>query len=198
MRKFLSQPQEKQNKIVTAAMTVFGEVGYKKAYISEIAAAAGISKALIFHYFGSKKGLYSYLVYYTGKIVMTEAQEKKDTLNKDFFERVAVITKFRLSIKKRYPAMSSFMESVYGEDDEEVTEDIARLLAIATDMHAKVTLNPGEENIFKNDVVPEQVVNLISTYVEGVMHAWNDESVVDEVMKDVTECFELLKRNLSR
>jgi len=198
MRKFLSQPQEKQNRIVTAAMTVFGEVGYKKAYISEIATAAGISKALIFHYFGSKKGLYSYLVYYTGKIVMTEAQEKRDTLNKDFFERALTITRFRLSMKERYPAMSSFMESVFGEDDEEVAEDIARLLAIATDMHAKVMLDVGEENMFKAEVKPMHVVNLVSTYIEGIMHAWNEKSNVDEVMKEVTESFELLRRNLSK
>ena len=198
MRKFLSQPQEKQNRIVTAAMTVFGEVGYKKAYISEIAAAAGISKALVFHYFGSKKGLYSYLVYYTGKIVMTEAQEKRDTLNKDFFERAVTITRFRLSIRERYPAMSSFMESVFGEDDKEVAEDTARLLAIATDMHAKVTLDLGEEDIFKEDIAPIHVVNLIGAYIEGVMHTWSEDSQVDGVMKEVTESLELLRRNLCR
>jgi len=55
MRKFLSLPQEKQNRIVDAAMNLFGEVGYKKAYISEIAAASGISKALVFHSYGRKK-----------------------------------------------------------------------------------------------------------------------------------------------
>jgi len=198
MRKFLSQPQEKQNKIVTAAMTVFGEVGYKKAYISEIAAGAGISKALIFHYFGSKKGLYSYLVYYTGKIVMTEAQEKKDTLNKDFFERAATITRFRLSMKERYPAMSSFMDSVFGEDDEEVAEDISRLLTIATDMHAKVTLDAGEESMFKEGVNPLHVVNLVGAYIEGILHVWNENSEIDEVMRGVTESLELLKNNLKK
>lgn len=198
MRKFLSQPQEKQNKIVTAAMSIFGEVGYKKAYISEIAAAAGISKALIFHYFGSKKGLYSYLVYYTGKIVMTEAQEKKDTQNKDFYERAVAITRFRLSIKKRYPAMSCFMESVFKEDEEEVAEDISRLLAIATDMHTKVTLDPAEEIMFKNGVNPNHVVNLVSTYIEGIMQAFSEESELDKVMEEVTECIELLRNNLSR
>jgi len=197
MRKFLSQPQEKQIKIVTAAMTVFGEVGYKKAYISEIAAGAGISKALIFHYFGSKKGLYSYLVYYTGKIVMTEAQEKKDTLGKDFFDRAETIARFRLSIKERYPAMSDFMDSVFGEDDEEVAEDTARLLAIAQDMHANVTLEPGEENMFKSDVNPIQMVNFVSVFIEGIMHTWSKESNIEEVMRKVTDCFEML-RHLSK
>ena len=198
MKKFLSLPQEKQNRIVTAAMTLFGEVGYKKAYISEIAMSAGISKALIFHYFSSKRGLYSYLVYYTGKIVMTEAQEKREMHNKDFFERAVISTKFRLTIKSRYPAMSKFLESVYNEDDREVASDIERLLAIATDMHAKVDISPGEEGMFKSGVDPAQVVSLVEKYSQGVISGWDTNSSIDETMSGVSGCLNMLKLNLCR
>ena len=198
MRKFLSLPKEKQDRIVTSAMTLFGEVGYKKAYISEIAAAAGISKALVFHYFGSKKGLYSYLVYYTGKIVMTEAQEKKDSRNKDFFDRAIVTLGFRLSIKSRYPAMSRFMDSVFNENEDEVASDIRRLLAITTDMHAKTTLDSGEESIFRDGVDPAQVVRLVEAYSEGVVSGWDHSSSVDETVADAALCINMLKRNLCR
>lgn len=196
MRKFLSLPQEKQNRIVTAAMKLFGEVGYKKAYISEIASAAKISKALVFHYFGSKKGLYSYLVYYTGKIVMTEAQGKRDTINKDFFERVIATIRFRLSIKSRYPAMSTFIESVYNENEPEVAADIERLLAVATDMHTKVTLSPGEENLFNSRVDPNNVVDLIEKYTEGVVYGWDTDSSIDDAISEVSKCLNMLKSNL--
>ena len=198
MRKFLSLPQEKQNRIVDAAMNLFGEVGYKKAYISEIASASGISKALVFHYFGSKKGLYSYLVYYTGKIVMTEAQHERDTANKDFFDRAVVTINFRLSIKSRYPAMNLFMDSVFNEDEPEVEQDIDRLKAIATDMHSKVELGAGEEGIFRDGVDPGQVVDLIEKYSEGVVYGWNKNSSIDETISEVTKCMSLLKKNLCR
>ena len=198
MRKFLSLPQEKQNRIVEAAMNLFGEVGYKKAYISEIATAAGISKALVFHYFGSKKGLYSYLVYYTGKIVMTEAQHERDTENKDFFDRVSITLKFRLSIKSRYPAMNLFMESVYNEDDPEVTADIERLLSISNDMHSKVEISPSEAGIFKNNVDPLKVAELVEKYTEGVIYSWKPGSSIDDTMLDVNSCLDMLKANLCK
>jgi len=198
MRKFLSLPQEKQNRIVDAAMNLFGEVGYKKAYISEIAAASGISKALVFHYFGSKKGLYSYLVYNTGKIVMTEAQHDRDTAGKDFFERVAVTVRFRLTIKNRYPAMNAFIDSVFNEDEPEVAADIDRLKAIATDMHSKVEVDPGEFGIFKSSVDPAQVVTMIEKYTEGVVYSWNDRDSVDSTMKEVSRCLDMLKANLCK
>jgi len=198
MRKFLSLPQEKQNRIIDAAMTLFGEVGYKKAYISEIAAASGISKALVFHYFGSKKGLYSYLVYYTGKIVMTEAQHERETANKDFFERALITIRFRLSIKSRYPAMNIFMESVFNEDEPEVAADIERLLAIAKDMHSKVELSVSEAADLKAGVDPVQLAELVEKYTEGVVYGWNDQSSIDDTMKNVNGCIEMLKRNLCK
>jgi len=198
MRKFLSLPQEKQNRIVDAAMNLFGEVGYKKAYISEIAATAGISKALVFHYFGSKKGLYSYLVYYTGKIIMTEAQHARDTANKDFFERVAITIRFRLSIKNRYPAMNTFIDSVFNEDEPEVAADIDRLKAIATDMHSKVEVGPDEAGFFRSGVDPAKVVGLIEKYTEGVVLGWSSKSTVDDIMDEVVGCLDMLKMNLCK
>jgi len=198
MRKFLSLPQEKQNRIVDAAMNLFGEVGYKKAYISEIAATAGISKALVFHYFGSKKGLYSYLVYYTGKIIMTEAQQARDTANKDFFERVAITIRFRLSIKNRYPAMNTFIDSVFNEDEPEVAADIDRLNAIATDMHSKVEVTPTEADSFKTTIDPAQVVTLVEKYIEGIIYSWNGKDTVDHIMNEVNQCLDMLKGNFCK
>ena len=198
MRKFLSLPQEKQNRIVDAAMTLFGEVGYKKAYISEIATNAGISKALIFHYFGSKKGLYSYLVYYTGKIVMTEAQHERDTANKDFFDRAITTIKFRLALKSRYPAMNAFIDSVYNEDEPEVEEDINRLKAIATDMHTKVELSVAEASLLKDGTDPVIVVELIEKYTEGVVYNWQTDTSVDDAINNVTKCLNMLKKMLLR
>ncbi len=55
MEKFLNLPIEKQNDIIDAGLIAFGTNGYKKASISDIAKAAGISKSMIFHYFRTKK-----------------------------------------------------------------------------------------------------------------------------------------------
>jgi len=53
--KFFSLPNEKQKIIIDAALRTFGANGYKKASTNDIAFAAGVSKAMIFHYFGTKK-----------------------------------------------------------------------------------------------------------------------------------------------
>ena len=49
--KFFTLPEEKQKRIINAAYVVFAGSSYQKASMSRIAAAGGISKSLLFHYF---------------------------------------------------------------------------------------------------------------------------------------------------
>ena len=59
--KFFSLPAEKQQAIINAGYRVFSQNSYKKSPMNDIAEAAGISKALLFHYFHNKKELYLFL-----------------------------------------------------------------------------------------------------------------------------------------
>jgi AcrR family transcriptional regulator len=56
-RRRLSAEQRRQS-ILQAANEVFGERGYEHVRIDDVAAAAGISKALIYEHFASKQELY--------------------------------------------------------------------------------------------------------------------------------------------
>lgn len=59
--KFYALSEEKQSQILNAGYKVFATNQYKKAPTSEIAAEAGISKSLLFHYFHNKLELYLFL-----------------------------------------------------------------------------------------------------------------------------------------
>lgn len=53
------RPEEPgRDRILEAARAVFAERGYDAASIAEIGARGGISKSVLYHYFGSKAGLY--------------------------------------------------------------------------------------------------------------------------------------------
>lgn len=51
--------EEREHQIVEAAMLAFGTRGFAATSIADVAAAAGISKPLIYNYFGSKDGLHA-------------------------------------------------------------------------------------------------------------------------------------------
>ncbi|MCL1982673.1 MAG: TetR/AcrR family transcriptional regulator [Clostridiales bacterium] len=197
MEKFLALPQERQDIIAAAAMSVFGAVGYKKAYISDIAAAAGISKALVFHYFGSKKTLYLYLIEYTGKIMAASVQEQRNTESADFFEKIVEAAKLKLSIMNRYPAMAGFLASIYYEDDPAVASEIQELLSKGEDVRMQIALSGTDESKFKDGVDPKLVINILVKFTEGVMGSRLDNLVsIDAIMLEFSQCVDLLRNNL--
>jgi len=197
MDKFLGLPQERQDHIVAAAMGVFGAVGYKKAYVSEIAAAAGISKALVFHYFGSKKNLYFYLIEYTGRIMLAEVWENRETANTDFFDRVIDVTKKKLAIMDRYPAMSGFLASIYYEEDPEVTRHIQTLFSQGGEIRHQITIEGSDKQKFKDGVDAELVLDILLKYTEGLIGSrLGSIPPIDEIMLAFTRCLEMLKTNL--
>ena len=68
--KFFDLAKEKQDRIMNAAISTFARRGYKYASTDEIKSKAGISKGLLFHYFGDKASLYRYVCEYSSKYVM--------------------------------------------------------------------------------------------------------------------------------
>ena len=88
MDKFFALSEDKQATIINAALQCFGKFGYGKASINDIAVAAGISKASVFQYLGSKKGLYKHLLTYAGKIIMESFQKDDFNEKTDLFNRV--------------------------------------------------------------------------------------------------------------
>ncbi len=51
-----------KEKIVEAAVHEFSKGGYPGARVDNIAKVAGVNKAMIFYYFGSKEGLYKFII----------------------------------------------------------------------------------------------------------------------------------------
>jgi len=199
MEKFKALPQQRQDSIVAAAMGVFGAVGYKKAYISDIAEAAGISKALVFHYFGTKKALYLFLMGHTGEVLMGEMQGKQGGASTDFFDRIIDATELKLATMARYPAMSAFLTSMYYEEDPEVAPEIRQALAQGDEVRTQIAFDGTDEGKFKEGVDPKLVMNILVKFTEGVLGSHLAESFsIDELMREFTDCVNLLKDNLYR
>ncbi|SEO14808.1 transcriptional regulator, TetR family [Salinihabitans flavidus] len=67
--------------LLSAAQTAFSEAGLKGARIDAIAQRAGVNKQLVYHYFGSKDGLYSAVL----EKVYTEIRESETKLRLEAF-----------------------------------------------------------------------------------------------------------------
>lgn len=197
MEKFLGLPVEKQKIIIDAALKSFGANGYKKSSVSDIATAAGISKAMIFHYFGTKKALYLYLIDLCGNIIMNEINEKFDYSVTDFFDRIKLSTDIEISVMKKHPAILSFLSSMYFENDAEVKEDIKTILAQGEGFRNKIAFDGMDASKFKDDINLKLFMKMLSWLTDGYTNQLSSKAEVDfEVsFKEFDECMNLLKNN---
>lgn len=59
----------REAEILALACQAFGEAGYAAVSMADVAEAAGISKPLIYNYFGSKEGLFGACLRYAGDLI---------------------------------------------------------------------------------------------------------------------------------
>ncbi|MCK9268114.1 MAG: TetR/AcrR family transcriptional regulator [Alkaliphilus sp.] len=199
MEKFLNLPIEKQNLIIDAALKTFATHGYKKTSISDIAGSAGISKAMVFHYFGTKKELYLYLVNTCVKSISIEVIEKFDDSITDLFDRILYTSKLKLSLMEKHPHVSLFIQNAYFENDDEVKEELKTIFSKSDGrtLGKKITFEGADFSKFKDDIDPNLVMNMIDWISEGYMSKMADigESDFDELYKMFEECLKLFKKN---
>lgn len=124
--KFFSLPKEKQNRIMNAGFRIFSESSYKKSPVSEIAETAGISKALLFHYFKNKKELYLYLWNVAAKITQKQLEEEKCFDSDNLFDMMEHGIYLKTKIISKYPHMSNFLVRAYYEKDSEISSIIQK------------------------------------------------------------------------
>ena len=60
-RAYRRDPAAKRERLMAAAKTLFSEQGFDATSTAQVAKAAGVSEGILFHHFGSKKGLFESL-----------------------------------------------------------------------------------------------------------------------------------------
>lgn len=195
---FQNLPDEKRERIINAALAVFGRNGYKKASIADIATTAGVSKAMIFYWFGRKRDLYASLVDLCSQTMFHEVTSNLSSEEKDFFEIVRKGTEIKMSILRRSPAMLMFFKSIYFEKDTDVRDIIESLRHVSKNMTANFILDGIDVTKFKETVDTELIYRFIYWAAEGFTGETSD-ALTDEMDAFVElffRCMDMLKCHL--
>lgn len=120
--KFFDLKKEKQDRILNGALKVFALNGYKNGSTDVIVKEAGISKGLLFHYFGTKQELYRFLLDYSIRFLQLEIRSNVSASETDYFTIWRQILASEESIMDQYPYMIAFLESAETETDPDTFE----------------------------------------------------------------------------
>jgi len=118
--KFLKLPEEKQRKIIYAAIRVFAEKEYKHASTDRMAELAGISKGLLFFYFKNKKSLYLYVYDYLIGLIVRQLEDMDFKEEHDFFKLFELSIRVKSTLLKDNPYIHGFLLKARYEENEAV------------------------------------------------------------------------------
>ena len=122
--KFFELKKEKQDRMINAALKVFALMGYRHASTDDMVKEAGISKGLLFHYFGSKLGVYEFIYEYSVRYMLLELSTKVSRTESNLFEVMKQMEQARMGAMKGYPYMQQFLNRCDREDVSEALQAI--------------------------------------------------------------------------
>lgn len=126
MATLLDLDPQRRDALLNAALKEFTLQGYDNASTNIIAKEAGFSKALMFHYVGSKQELFLYTYDYFSELLNKEYYSKMDYSIKDIFERLRTSYLLQIELMKQYPRIFDFEKLSVKTKSDEINAALAK------------------------------------------------------------------------
>lgn len=170
--KFYDLSEEKQSQILNAAYKVFATNQYKKAQTSEIAAEAGISKSLLFHYFHNKLELYIFLWNHAADLTKKYMCKYKVYETDDFFEMMRRGLMAKCAVMRKYTFLSLFSINSYFKTEPDIQSIIQPYVQDATQTTLEILLSILNRDFIRKDLEFTSIYKEILYASEGMMKSW--------------------------
>ncbi|MGM0167599.1 hypothetical protein IGI39_002583 [Enterococcus sp. AZ135] len=153
MKEVVKDPQKEKSILATCAK-LFGQYGYRETRTDQIADEAGVSKGLLFHYYGSKGGLYQATYVYASEFFYQRIDYSVWTKASDLLEMVVDATKYKIELQLKYPIEFDFLMKAYvempllpeplrGAMTERLNSDVNRNMTLTDEVISKLPLREG-------------------------------------------------------
>ena len=184
---FFKIPQEKRDSIINSAFEEFSKRGFSKASTNAIVENAGISKGLLFHYFGSKKQLYESLKSFALEYIVKVLKDNIDFSQRDYFKRAHDAMMIKFSIIETYPYIYEFLKSAFSN------VPMNQMKELFTPEIQNFTKNAITYNIdfslFRSDIELMNILSIIEFTMQGIVEKfWHSGSEHFDHEKVSIEC----------
>lgn len=196
--KFFDLKQEKQDRMINGALKIFALNGYQKASTDDIVKEAGISKGLLFHYFGSKAGTYTFMYEYSSRFMTMELERAVSLREKDLFRILEQSEEAKAVLLNRYPYMQKFLQSYSKLDDIEIIRTIKPFVDTVPKAMGEI-MERADLNRIKDGVDTDLLVRTMYYVSQGLMEmALMAEMDADFVLKESVAYYEMMREQFTK
>ena len=166
--------------MINAALKAFAIEGYQHGSTDDIVRDAGVSKGLLFHYFTSKLGLYSFLYDYSVRFFMLEVDSEIDRNESDFYTLYSQFVQAQANSMRQYPYLQLFLHSAETEIDQEAAVAIMERKAVLHNMYTGI-MKKGDISRFVEGADYEKIGHLLDYMIWGIL---SDKKAEMEVLSN--------------
>ena len=193
--KFFDLKKEKQDRMINAALKAFALHGYRHASTDDIVREAAISKGLLFHYFESKLGLYTFVYDYSVRYMTLELKSTVSAGETDLFELVKQAECARMHAMRGYPYMQQFLNRSMSEDVSEALLAVEEKREMLLEAYAGIRKQMDFEKL-PSGIDGEKLYKMLDLTIKGLMtERFLDASFQPEMLyKEIVDYVDMMKQ----
>jgi len=201
--KIMAMEPEKRDRVINAAMKEFSK-GYKNACTDTIVREAGISKGLLFHYFGTKDGLYGFILKNACEMIYKEYLSLIDLKQVDFIEKIWQTTLLKMDLSYKFPALFDFLAKAYVELQENPNDEFAGYFNKTRSIAIERALEDIDTTLFKEGIDSKKAANIILWTLNGYSTSQIDSNMrmedykkeYERYLEEMKEYIDILRKTL--
>ena len=203
---FENLPEEKKKRILDACMSEFADNGYEGASTNEIVKKAGISKGILFHYFGNKKNLYLYLLDKTIDYTIKKFYSYDENAPDDLFERILFDGMIKLKISYEEPAIYKLIYKTFINTPDDLKGEVAMRYKRIYESSVPAFLEGLDLSKIRSGIDPKKAVDVVLLFMEALMNRYTEAyknvpaeqafAFADKLMDDSKDYIDILKKGI--
>ncbi|MDR1563374.1 MAG: TetR/AcrR family transcriptional regulator [Oscillospiraceae bacterium] len=170
---FIKLDEEKRERILTAAYDEFLEKGYGEASTNALTKKAGISKGLLFRYFGSKEGLYKFLMIESARRIAHKALSALPSEQGDVFAIIKGIVQHKIAVCLTFPKETNFLIAAWNTNLPDSLREQRKQMTSISNNYFDIVCDLLDDSLLR--------VNLEKTVAAEII-AWVCEKFSDKVL----------------
>jgi AcrR family transcriptional regulator len=200
---FENLSKEKKQKIIAACLEEFTSQGYKNASTNNIVKKAEISKGAIFHYFGSKKNLYIYMVDLATNYFLERFKSCYIDPCSDIFERIMQIGVIKMKLYCEEPLMTKLVMEAFVDIPEEMEEEIRDRYNKLYSENMPIILQDMDYSLFRDDIDKQKATEFIMLCFDALYSKYTkaikgktltmSNKDLDNMVKEYCEYMDMIK-----
>lgn len=169
---FKKLAEDRKSTIIKSGISEFSKKSYSEASTDVITRNCGISKGILFHYFGSKKEFYVYCLEQALEQLTTELPESEAN---DFYEIIFYTMMEKFDVCRKFSEEMWFVNMAAREANSQVLEQknkvLAKYMIKAKEKSAKVLAKAvAALNLKESDT--EKVTDALTIYIGAVINRY--------------------------